>query len=182
MMARKPLVRLDEHSTSAKIRSLVERAAGGETVAVVSDAGTPGISDPGAMLVDAAYEAGVEVDSIPGASAVSNALALSGFFAQKFAFLGFLPRRASALREEFEPYADSTTTLVFFEAPARVGKSLQAALAALGDRRVAICREMTKIHQQVVRGRLSTISSTELSSKGEFTIVLEGKRRGTNSA
>jgi 16S rRNA (cytidine1402-2'-O)-methyltransferase len=127
--------------------------------------------------VDLAYEAGVEVDAIPGPSAVFTAVMLSGFYAQKLVFLGFLARKPGAIASELEPYVESTTTLVFFEAPTRLLKTLEIALKTLGDRRVALCREMTKAHQEVIRGRLSELVSTERTFKGECTVVLEGKRK-----
>jgi 16S rRNA (cytidine1402-2'-O)-methyltransferase len=106
-----------------------------------------------------------------------SALSLSGFYAQRFVFLGFLPRKAGAMSAEFAPYADSTTTIVYFEAPTRLKKSLETALKTLGERRVALCREMTKAHQEVVRSSLSELISQDRAFKGECTIVIEGMRR-----
>jgi 16S rRNA (cytidine1402-2'-O)-methyltransferase len=174
---RRSIARLDEHAPESKLKSIVAEAAGGKSVAYFSDAGTPGVSDPGPALVDLAYEAGVEVDAIPGPSAVFTAVMLSGFYAQKLVFLGFLARKPGAIASELGPYAESTTTLVFFEAPTRLLKTLEIALKTLGDRRVALCREMTKAHQEVIRGRLSELVSTERTFKGECTVVLEGKRK-----
>jgi len=174
---RKAVVRVDEHTPASQISAILERASHGETVAVTTDAGTPGVSDPGAALVDRAYELKLPVDSVPGASAVSNALALSGFYAQRYSFLGFLPRKANSLKQEFEPYQASPMTLVFFESPHRIQKALLALFLVLGDRRVCVCREMTKLHQQVVRGRLSELQSLDFVSKGEYTVVVEGRRR-----
>ena len=146
-------------------------------MAYFSDAGTPGVSDPGPALVDLAYEAGVDVDAIPGASALLTAVMLSGFYAQKLAFLGFLARKPGAIRSELEPFAESTTTLVFFEAGNRLPKTLASALEALGERRAAVCREMTKSHQEVIRGALSELVNSGRTFKGECTVVLEGKRK-----
>ncbi len=169
---------MDEHTPEGRLEALLERVAAGETVALVTDAGTPGLSDPGALLTDLAYERGLRVDAVPGPSAVANALALSGFFAQRFLFLGYLPRRAGAIKKELAPYGDSPLTIVLFEAPSRVQKTLFAAHEALGDRRAALCREMTKLHQEVVRGRLSELAGRDLVLKGEITLVIEGLRRG----
>lgn len=127
--------------------------------------------------MNAAAERGIRVDAIPGPSAVMAALSLSGFYAQRFVFLGFLPRKQGAMAAEFAEYRDSTTTLVFFEAPTRLAKALRVALEALGDRRAVICREMTKAHQDVVRGTLSELSTQDGRFKGECTIVIEGRRR-----
>ena len=149
----------------------------GQQVVYFSDAGTPGVSDPGPALVDLAYEAGIEVDAIPGPSAALTALMLSGFYAQKFVFLGFLARKPGAIKSELSPYAESTTTLIFFEAANRLVKTLSFAYEALGERRVAVCREMTKSHQEVIRGRLSELVETDRAFKGECTVVLEGRRK-----
>jgi 16S rRNA (cytidine1402-2'-O)-methyltransferase len=174
---RRSIARLDEHAPVSKLRSIVEEAAAGKSVVYFSDAGTPGVSDPGPALVDLAHEAGVEVDAIPGPSAVFTAVMLSGFFAQKLVFLGFLSRKAGAIASELQPYAESTTTLVFFEAPTRMQKTLEIALKTLGERRVAVCREMTKAHQEVVRCSLSELVLAGRTFKGECTVVLEGRRK-----
>lgn len=174
----KPMVVLNEHAGERQVSAILARLESGESAALTTDAGTPGISDPGALLVDAAYERGLVVDAIPGPSAVTHALMLSGFFAQRFAFLGFLPRKPSHIREVLEPFEDSAMTLVVFESPFRVDKLLPALHASLGSRRFAICRELTKLHQQVWRGVLPCIpSEQEVPRKGEFTLVVEGKRR-----
>jgi 16S rRNA (cytidine1402-2'-O)-methyltransferase len=174
---RRSIQRLDEHAPEHKIQSLLDVVASGKTLAFFSDAGTPSVSDPGAALVDAAHSRGIPVDAIPGPSAVMSALSLAGFYAQRFVFLGFLPRKAGAMSAEFAPYADSTTTIVYFEAPTRLKKSLETALKTLGERRVALCREMTKAHQEVVRLSLSELISQDRAFKGECTIVIEGMRR-----
>lgn len=174
---KKRLLRLDEHAAQARIAQIVDEVESGNRLAVVADAGTPGVSDPGALLVNAAYEAGLEVDSIPGPSAVTNALALSGFFAQRYVFVGFLPRKPGPAAAELEPFRDSTYTIVLFESPHRVTKTIEVLFSALGERRAAVCREMTKVHQDVRRGWLSELAKLSLPSKGEYTIVVEGKRR-----
>lgn len=172
------MVRLDEHAAAAKVAEVVAEAANGANVVLASDAGTPLVSDPGVALVDAAYRAGVALDSVPGPSSVTNALALSGFYAQKFVFLGFLPKKQAGIRAELEPYRVSSMTIVFFDSPHRVSKTLICVQDALGDRRVAVCREMTKLHQEVRRGRLSEAATWTLPGKGEYTIVIEGYRKG----
>ncbi|MBX3118394.1 MAG: 16S rRNA (cytidine(1402)-2'-O)-methyltransferase [Fimbriimonadaceae bacterium] len=173
-----PLKVLNEHTAEAKVESYAEEIAEGAVWGLITDGGTPGISDPGAHLVDLCHEKGVEVDSIPGPCAAVDALALSGFYAQRFAFLGFLPRKPGPIREVFAPFSDSPMTLVLFESPFRAEKLLEAAFDVLGPRRYAICRELTKLHQQVYRERLPNVpSEKEVPNKGEFTIVIEGKRR-----
>jgi 16S rRNA (cytidine1402-2'-O)-methyltransferase len=172
------MVVLNDHTPPHKKEALVERIKAEGPAALLTDAGTPGISDPGAELVGLCREAGLSVDSAPGASAVTNALALSGFYAQRFAFVGFLPRKPGPAKKVLEPFVDSTFTVVLFESPHRIDKTLAVCLDALGDRRVAICREMTKMHQQIVNTTLSELpSESEMLRKGEFTIVIEGERR-----
>lgn len=175
---RKPMHILNEHTSPARVFEYADAIAGGQTAALLTDAGTPAVSDPGAMLVEACHERGVEIDGIPGPSAVTAALMVSGFFAQRFAFLGYLPRKAGAMREELRPFADSPFTLVLFESPHRLDALMAALADVLGSRRAAICRELTKIHQQIYRVRLPEVPSSEqVPRKGEFTIVVEGIRR-----
>lgn len=167
----------DARASDAAIDALLDRVASGAVVALVSDAGMPTISDPGAKVIDRAYERGLAVRGVPGPSAVTLALALSGFFAQRFVFLGFLSRKPGKLKETLMEYAESPLPIVLFERPERLPKLLEAALEALGDRRVAVCREMTKVHEEVRRGKISTLLGRELVQKGELTIVVEGRRR-----
>lgn len=175
---RKPMRVLNEHTPSSKVEAYLEEAAGGVGFAVLTDAGTPGISDPGALLVDGAFERGIGVDAVPGPSAVTLALSLSGFFAQRFAFLGFLGRKPGDMRRELAPFTDSPYTLVLFESPHRIERLLKAISEVLGSRRYAVCRELSKAHQQVWRGRTPAIpTESEAPRKGEITLVVEGRRR-----
>lgn len=175
---KKSMHTLNDHSTEKSITTYADRIAAGGTLALISDAGTPCISDPGSLLVDICAERGLEIDSIPGASAVSVALTLSGFFAQKFTFLGFMARKSGAIQSELKPYAESTHTLVFFESVFRVKALLEAAGAVLGERRYVICRELTKMHQQVYRNTLPNLpTENEIPQKGECTVVIEGFRK-----
>jgi len=176
----KPMRVLNEHTPPAKVEQLVTEVLGAESVALLTDGGTPVISDPGAMLADRLYEEDVEIDCAPGPSAVTAALALSGFFAQRFAFLGFAGRKPADIRALLLPFADSPLTIVAFESPFRFGKYLEVAAEVLGDRRFAVCREITKMHQQVVRGNLSDlVNLRDVPQKGEVTLVIEGRRRKT---
>ena len=173
---------LNEHTGPAAIEKYMEAIRGGQTAALLTDSGTPAISDPGAILTDRCLDEGIPVDAVPGPSAVTTALMLSGFFAQRFCFLGFLRRKAGDINRELQPFADSPLTLVLFESPFRVDQLLKTAYEALGKRRYAIARELTKIHQQVWRGTLPDLpSESEVPRKGEFCIVIEGKR-GTKIA
>ena len=175
---KKPMRVLNDHTGAGQIEAYVLEVASGKRAAVLTDGGSPAISDPGALLCDQCREAGVVVEGIPGPSAPILALSLSGFFAQRFAFLGFLPRKPGEMRSEFAPYADSALTLVVFESPHRLDALLSAAGEALGERRYAVCRELTKAHEQVFRSRLPYVpTESEVPRKGELTVVIEGRRR-----
>lgn len=169
---------LNDHTSPAQIERYAEELRKGARAVVVTDGGAPAVSDPGAILTDLCHEAGVEILGVPGPSAPVLALMLSGFFAQRFAFLGFLGRKAGAIRGELASFAESPLTLVLFESPHRLDALLTAAHEALGTRRYAICRELTKLHEQVFRSVLPNIpGESEVPRKGEFTLVIEGRRR-----
>jgi 16S rRNA (cytidine1402-2'-O)-methyltransferase len=172
---------LNEHTSPLQVDRYRDEIVAGLNAIVVTDGGAPAVSDPGARLCDLCHDAGVKVDAIPGPSAVTNALMLSGFYAQRFAFLGFLPRKAGPMGEELLPFADSPYTLVLFESQHRLNTLLNRAHDILGARRYAICREMTKIHQQIYRDTLpNTPSEASVPLKGEFTIVFEGRRKASH--
>lgn len=176
---KKPMKVLNDHATERKIAEFAELVESGVLAALVSDAGTPIVSDPGAELVSACIGKGIEIDAIPGPSAVSVALCLAGFYAQRYAFLGFLSRKASHARETLLPFASSSLTIVLFESPHRIESTLRTCFEVLGERNFAICRELTKMHQQVFRARLPEIpGENQVPRKGEVTIVIEGHRRG----
>jgi 16S rRNA (cytidine1402-2'-O)-methyltransferase len=174
---KRPMRVLNDHTPPAKVAQYADEVAKGSKAALLTDAGTPVVSDPGTELVGECLQRGVEVDAIPGPSAVTTALSLSGFYGQRWAFLGYAPRKPGPLRELLGPYADSTLTLVFFESPHRVGKLLAACAEVLGERRYALCRELTKAHQQVWRAKLPEApDESQVPQKGEVTLVLEGRR------
>ena len=143
-------------------------------VALVSEAGTPGISDPGVHLVEAAVAEGHAVVPVPGPSALTAALAASGLPTRRFHYLGFLPRRAAQRRALLREVATWPDTLVAFEAPHRLREALADLLEALGDRRIAVCRELTKLHEEIFRGTLSEALTHFAQPRGEFTLVIEG--------
>lgn len=173
-----PMRVLNDHTPPERADRFADEIEAGATVALVSDAGAPGISDPGARLVDECHRRGVGVDCIPGPSAVTAALMLSGFFAQRFAFLGYLGRKTGDMRTELDPFAQSPYTLVLFESQHRIDRLMQVCFEAIGPRRYAVCREMTKKFQQVYRSKLPKFpSESEMPRKGEFTIVVEGRRK-----
>jgi 16S rRNA (cytidine1402-2'-O)-methyltransferase len=162
-----------EHNETKKSASLVARLARGDDIALVSDAGTPTISDPGQRLVRAALDAGCRVESIPGPSAVMAALAVSGFPSATFTFLGFPPIRSKARTQWFENLRAAGRTVVFFEAPHRVKETLDELRTFMGDRPIAMCRELTKSHEQLVIGPIRQVLSALVEPKGEFTIVVD---------
>lgn len=175
---KKRMVVLNDHTPEARYQSLLREIQKSDSVALITDAGCPGISDPGAHIADLCHDAGETVDAIPGPSAVTTALMLSGYYAQRFAFLGYLPRKAGAVRKELEAFADSPLTIVLFESPFRAKNLLETAFSALGERRYTICREISKHHQQVFRSTLPLIpSQQQVPEKGEWTLVIEGKRK-----
>lgn len=179
---KRPMKVLNEHTPEARLQSYASELSAGAQAALVTDGGAPGISDPGALIVDMCRESGVRVAGVPGPSAPVLALSLSGFFAQRFAFLGFLPRKPGPMRAELAGFASSPYTLVIFESPFRLENLAKAAFDVLGPRRYAVCREMTKTFEQVVRGVLPELPAPgEMPRKGELTVVIEGIRRGRES-
>jgi 16S rRNA (cytidine1402-2'-O)-methyltransferase len=172
-----PLTSYHQHNWPSKLPVLLAALESGD-VALVTDAGMPGVSDPGSELVAQAAAAGFPVEVIPGVSAVTTALAVSGLSADAFLFLGFLPRRGKERRARLEAVAGSPGTLVIFEAPHRVRTTLEDLLAALGNRQIAVCREMTKLHQEVFRGTIAEAIGHFLEPRGEFTLVVSGAPEG----
>ena len=171
---RRPTASLHEHNEQEKVPALVERLRGGARIALVTDAGTPAVSDPGYRLVRAAIDAGIRVEAIPGPSAVLAALVSSGLPTDSFVFAGFPPPKSAARRAWFEALRDEPRTLVFFEAPHRIRETLAAAIETLGDREAALGRELTKLHEEVLRGSLSAVLDRLGEPRGEFTVVVAG--------
>jgi 16S rRNA (cytidine1402-2'-O)-methyltransferase len=155
---------------------VLEALEAGRAVALVAEAGTPGVSDPGRRLVEAAMKAGFKVVPVPGASAVVAALSVSGMDDPRFAFEGFLPRRSARRRKRLQELVSDTRSLVMFEAPHRLLDCLRDMMTVLGDRRCLVAREITKLHEDIVKARLSTFIErfTESQPRGEFVIVCEG--------
>jgi 16S rRNA (cytidine1402-2'-O)-methyltransferase len=166
-----PTTSLHEHNEAQKTPSLVARLERGESIALVSDAGTPTISDPGHGLIKGAIDAGIRVEPIPGPSAAIAALAVSGLPTDSFSFLGFPPIKSNARSEWFARVRAVGGTIIFFEAPHRIRETLDELRRELGDCQVAVCRELTKAHEELVRGPISGVLSEINSSLGEFTVV-----------
>jgi 16S rRNA (cytidine1402-2'-O)-methyltransferase len=164
---------LHEHNEEKKTSALIERLRRGDDIAVVSDAGTPTVSDPGGRLIAAAIEAGIRVEPIPGPSAALAALAVSGLPTDSFLFLGFPPIKASDRTKWLESVRTAGRTVVFFEAPHRIKTTLEQILDRVGDIPVVIARELTKIHEELVRGPISRVLETIPKPQGEFTVVLD---------
>ncbi len=168
-------VSLHAHNEAARCDEVLAALADGRSVALVSDAGTPLVSDPGERLVAAAIEAGYAVVPVPGASAVLAALAASGLPPLPFAFVGFPPRRASARTALFSSYRGRPETLVLFESPHRTAATLRALADALGERRACVARELTKVHEELARGTLGELAERyREGARGEVTIVVAG--------
>jgi 16S rRNA (cytidine1402-2'-O)-methyltransferase len=171
------MVSLFEGNEPARTRDVLGLLQEGKDVAVVSDAGMPGLSDPGFRLVRACAEEGIEVRVVPGPSAAIAALVVSGLPTDRFAFEGFLPRRAGERRARLASLASEERTIVMFESPRRVEAMLEDLLHALGDRRVAVVRELTKLHEEVLRGTVSELARQirDRELKGEVVLVIEGR-------
>ena len=173
-----PTISCHDHNEARQTPQLLERLHRGESVALVSDAGTPLLSDPGLLLVRAAHDAGVPVVSVPGPSALVAALSVAGESTDRFVFEGFLPRRTGPRRSRLERLARETATVVLYESVHRVRDTMAELLAQFGsDRRASIVRELTKLHESVHRGTLGTLAEQlggEIPLKGEFVLVVAG--------
>lgn len=169
-----PLTPYHDHNAATARPKLLERLAAGAAIALVSDAGTPLISDPGFKLVREASQAGIAVTALPGASSVLSALCVAGLPTDRFFFEGFLPSKAMARRARIAELARIDATLVLFESGPRIADALQDLSAELGDREAAICREMTKLHEEIRRGRLPELATNagNLETRGEFVVVI----------
>jgi 16S rRNA (cytidine1402-2'-O)-methyltransferase len=166
-----------EHNERARAAELCEQIESGMNVALVSDAGTPLISDPGFRIVQAAIETNIPIVPIPGPTALVAALVASGLPSDQFFFNGFLPARANARRAKLEEVRGIPGTLVFYEAPHRIAATLKTALEVLGNRRAAVARELTKLHEEIVRGSLSELTkrfSGDTIARGEMVLVISG--------
>lgn len=180
LQLRVPLTSYHQHNWQTKILSLL-LALESVDVALVTDAGMPGISDPGCELVARAAASGFPVEAVPGSSAVTTAMAVSGLPADEFLFLGFLPRRAKERQAKLRSVAVLPQTIAIFEAPHRVKATLKDLFAVLGDRQIAVCRELTKFYEEVFRGVVSQAQEHFTAPRGEFVLVVAGAPPATES-
>lgn len=181
---KKPMVSYHEHNARAAGKAVCERLLAGENAAIVTDAGMPCISDPGADLVRACAEKGIEVRVVPGASAVVSAVAVSGLDTSRFSFEGFLSVTKKQRFSHLFQVKDLPTTLVFYEAPHKLLNTLTDMLECFGDRRISLCRELTKVHEEVFRTTLLQAVEfyTENKPRGEFVLVIEGAKTAVETA
>lgn len=170
----KPLISYHRHNEKNKKSILIEKLKAGENIAVVSDAGTPGICDPGEEIIKEAIEENIEVIPIPGACAMINALIGSGLSTKEFTFLGFLSLNKKLRREQIEEIKNETKTIIIYEAPHKIMATLEDLNEILEDRKIVLARELTKIHEEFIRGSVRDILKNQDNIKGEMIIVIEG--------
>lgn len=173
-----PLVSYHEHNAAQVGAGICDRLAAGESAAIVTDAGMPCISDPGELLVKMCAQRGIKVEVVPGPSAVISGLAISGLDTRRFQFEGFLPVAKKQRSEQLAQTSKSTHTLIFYEAPHKLQGTLEDMLTFFGDRKISLCRELTKLHEEVIRTTLSQAVQMyrEVKPKGEFVLVIEGAK------
>jgi len=172
----KPLISYYKQNEKVKSEMLLEKINEGKNVAIVTDAGTPGISDPGEEIVKNALKNDIEVIPIPGACAFVSALICSGISSNEFCFIGFLPTAKKDKREKIEELKLETKTIILYEAPHKLKNTLEEILEILGDRSVVLARELTKIHEEFIRGKVSDILNKLQEARGEFVVIIEGSK------
>lgn len=177
---KKPLISCHKHNIAARANEITERLLNGDNCAVISDAGMPCVSDPGEELVRMAAENGINVVTVPGPCALISAITVSGFSTSRFSFEGFLSVTSKQRKKHLEEIKAYPYTLIFYEAPHKLKYTLQDLLDILGDRKIALCRELTKLHEEVLRGNISDMISLyeEKQPKGEYVLVVEGYNGG----
>ena len=176
----KPLISYYRETEKKKSPILIEKIIEGKNIAIVSDAGTPGISEPGEEIIKQAILNNIEIIPIPGCVAFVNALICSGFDTREFEFIGFLSSNNKDKKDKLEEIKFDTRTIIFYEAPHRMKNTLDTMLEILGDREIVLARELTKIHEEFIRGKISTILERTVEFKGEFVIILKGNDKSKN--
>ena len=172
----KPLISYHRHNEENKTEVLINKLLNGENIALITDAGTPAISDPGEEVVKQAIEKEIEIIPIPGACALINALICSGINTREFAFYGFLPLNKKLRKNKFEEIKKENKTIILYEAPHKINQTLKDILQEVGDVNIVLARELTKIHEEFIRGKISEIIEKYTDLKGEMIIVLEGNK------
>ena len=174
---KKPLISYHRHNEEIRVDNLIEKLKQGENIAVISDAGTPGISDPGEVIAKEAIKNDIEVIPIPGACAAINALIASGLNTTEFTFYGFLPLNKKLRKEKLDEIKNETKTCIIYEAPHKLKNTLQDLKVILENRKVVLAREITKIHEEFIRGYIDDIISKSENLKGEMIILVEGAKK-----
>ena len=177
---KKPLISNHRHNEEDRENSLIEKLKDGKNIAVVSDAGTPGISDPGEVIAKRAIEENIEVIPIPGACAAINALIASGLNTKEFVFFGFLPLNKKLRKEKLEEIKNENKTLIIYEAPHKIKDTLNDLKNVVGDRKIVLVRELTKIHEEFIRGNIDEIIEKSENLKGEMILLIEGNNEINN--
>ncbi|WP_352416980.1 16S rRNA (cytidine(1402)-2'-O)-methyltransferase [Clostridium tertium] len=174
---KKSLFSYHKHNEQGKSEDIINKLKGGMNIALITDAGTPGISDPGSVIVEKCIEQEIEFEVLPGATAITTALVYSGLDTTKFIFRGFLPRENKERNPIVEEIKNVRDTIILYEAPHRLLDTLEYLLNNIGDRKIAICRELTKLHEEIYRGKISSALKyfIENRPRGEFVLVIEGK-------
>ena len=171
----KPLISYHRHNEEVRTETLIKRLKEGQNIALVSDAGTPGICDPGEEVIKKCIEEGISVIPIPGACAMINALICSGISTNEFTFLGFLPLNKKLRREKLREIEESINTIIIYEAPHKISSTLKDLQEVINDRKLVLARELTKIHEEFIRGTIEEIIDKSKDLKGEMIIIIEGK-------
>jgi 16S rRNA (cytidine1402-2'-O)-methyltransferase len=174
---KKTLFSYHKHNENGKSEAIIEKLLEGKNIAIISDAGTPGISDPGSVIVERCIKEGIGFEVLPGATAITTALVYSGLDTTKFIFRGFLPRENKDRKPIIEELVNRTETIIFYEAPHRILNTLEFLYENLGDRRIAICRELSKLYEDIMRVKLSEAIEyyKENNGRGEYVLVVAGK-------
>ena len=172
----KPLISMHRHNEEEKSNNLIEKLKNGENIAIVSDAGTPGISDPGEVLIKQAIENNINVVPIPGACAMINALICSGLDTSNFVFLGFLPLNKKLRKEKLNEIENTNKTCILYEAPHKLKNTLIDLKEIINNRKIVLARELTKIHEEFIRKNIDELIEISENLKGEFVIIIEGKK------
>ncbi len=176
---KKTLISYHKHNENGKSEDIIKRLLDGQNIAVISDAGTPGISDPGAVIAKRCIEEGIEFEVYPGATAITTALVYSGLDTDKFIFIGFLSRENKERKETMNSLMDRQETIILYEAPHRIQSTLNFIREVLGNRRIAVCKELTKLHETILRGTVEECIEyyEENAPRGEYVIVISGKSK-----